>query len=116
MVRCNVLTRIFAAALPLVAAHVLYAGENVLEVEEVLTAPGTIFPVRVYLTHDQPLQGYEVSLLYDSTVLTLKRITMQGTDAQSLLGPIEFFAPLVVPDYQPSLGLGHAGVIFDWQP
>jgi hypothetical protein len=91
----------------------LFAGESVFKVEDVLTAPGTHFLARLYLTHQEPLQGFEVALLYDSTVLTLKRITMQGTDAESLLGRIELFVPQVVPDYQPGLGLGSAGVIFD---
>src|SRR5262245_61389683 len=108
--------RLLAAFLPVLVSSYLFAGENVLRVEDVLTAPGSSFRVQVYLTHDLPLQGFEVSLLYDSTVLTLKGITMEGTDAQSLLGRTEFFVPQVVPDYQPGLGLGSAGVIFDYAP
>ncbi len=114
MVRRHAPARLLAPLLAVLVRSFLFAGENVFKVEDVLTAPGTHFLARLYLTHHEPLQGFEVSLLYDSTALTLKRITMQGTDAESLLGQIEVFVPQVVPDYQPGLGLGLVGVMFDW--
>src|SRR5438093_1835409 len=107
---------VFLAGLFSTIAHVL-AGDPVLRVEDVVAAPGSAFAVKVFLAHDVPLEGYEVSLLYDTSVLTLKEITLAGTDVERLLAPFspEFFSPLVNPDELPGWGRGSAGVIFDYR-
>jgi len=106
-----------AAFLTLGLGH-LTAAPPTLKVEDVRATPGNRFVAQVFFTHQESVSGYQVSLLYDSSVLTLKRISLEGSDVEQLFAPygIEFFDPSVIPDYQPRAGLGSAGVIFDFEP
>lgn len=94
-------------------------AQNILEVEPASTTPGGPATVRLLLTHDTNVQGFQTAMTWDNAVLTLDTIDTTGLDVESILGGpggIEFYTTTNNPAIAPGLGWGAAAAIFDFSP
>jgi len=70
-------------------------------------------------THPDPLQGYEIAIVFPSGPLTLESIGVDGLDVERLVGRrgadggIEFVHPRITDPLLPGIGWGGIGVQFD---
>ena len=90
-------------------------AQNVLEIPNAAMCPGDPHEALVLLSHDRPLQGFQVCVTYDVSIFRLERIDFEGLDLEELLAPetVEFFVTTIDNRYDSTFGLGSAAAIFD---
>ena len=78
-------------ALVLAAALTVGGGwafaADILTVGDTTTSPGATAAVTLFLTHDDPVQGFQTAVTADNTILTLLEMTTAGLDVESLISP-----------------------------
>ena len=103
-------------------------NQHIFSFDPMLAAPGgSLTAVRKY-EHIDPIQGYQVAITYDNTLLTHIEPSSdfgyyEGTSADAVFpgGPgsfngIELFYPAMNPDVAPGVGLATLAAIFDFLP
>lgn len=91
---------------------------NIMKLSDETTAPGSFASVKVLLSHDQPVQGFQTAVIYDNTVLTLDSIDHAGLDIDILILPesVEFFVSDSDPAIQLGIGWAAGLAILDFSP
>ncbi len=91
-------------------------NENVLRIGIGQTPPGGQTSVLASAKHSRPLQGFQVSVAYDPTLLTALGASWKTTDAARAISPeeMEFFFFLVVEDELPGPPRATVAVVLDW--
>ena len=90
-------------------------SQNQLQVESAETAPGSPVSLRLLLTNEGPVQGFQTAVTFDTNVLTLDTIDTLALDVEVALAPaeLEFFLTTIDPAVSPSVGWGAVAAIFD---
>lgn len=93
------------------------AQTNILKVLPTSATPGGTVSSTVVVTHDLPMQGFQVAVSYDNSILTFDSVTTNNTDLVTLLSPngVEFSTPTSDASIAPGLGWAAFGAIFDFQ-
>lgn len=101
--------------------HRLYFGN-------IAASPGGTVSATLRYDHEDPIQGFQIALSYDNTILTLLPPTQDadwysGLTLDALLpggpsvpGGIELFYPALDPAVEPGVGLITIAAIFDFLP
>ncbi|MEE8142006.1 MAG: hypothetical protein V3T77_02795 [Planctomycetota bacterium] len=91
---------------------------NVMRVSDETTAPGSFASVKVLLSHDAPVQGFQTAMIYTTAVLTLDSVDHTGLDIDILILPesVEFFVTDSDPFISPGIGWAAGVVILDFSP
>ena len=106
---------VIALSLLLLGVTPISYAQNVLQVSNATTTPGSPVTVRILLSHDQPTQGFQTAVTYDNTVLTLIDMDTTGLDLEALLAPetVEFFLTTFDSNVALNTGWGAVAAIFD---
>lgn len=103
-------------------------NQHILSFDSMLAAPGGSITAVVKYDHVDPIQGYQLAISYDNTLLThiepaadFDYYSGLSTDAFFPGGPgafngIELFYPAMNPNVAPGVGLATFAAIFDFLP
>ncbi len=103
-------------------------NQHILSFDPMLAAPGGSLTAVLKYEHVDPIQGYQIAISYDNTLLTHLEPSSdygyyQGLTADSVFpgGPgafngIELFYPAMNPNVAPGVGLATFAAIFDFLP
>lgn len=108
---------LLAVALITITGGSVFA-QNVLTAESAMTAPGASVSIKLFLSHDDPVQGFQTAVTVDNTILTLNDMTTAGLDVESLISPntIEFYLTTIDNNILPGTGWGAVAAILDSGP
>lgn len=93
-------------------------GQTAFKILDATTNPGSSATAIIEISHEADIQGFQVAMTWDSTLLTFDELGTNGLDIEILLAPetIEFFTSTGSTELSSGTGWLACAAIFDFSP